>query len=205
MLFVIYYYIIAAIFRIFCRIKVTGAENVPEGRAIICGNHTSMLDPLFIAVAMYRKGRHKSKFMAKAELSRIPVLSAIIRPLIGFVNRGKSVMKAIKKTIGILNNDEKIIIFPEGRRVEVGEDAQAKTGVAMMALKTSSPFVPVYVTEGRKNLLRFPKITVAFGKPYMPAKEAGIPTTEAYRRIVNDLMGKIRALKDEKEAVKEGL
>jgi len=197
MLFVIYYYIVAAAFRIFCRVKVTGVENIPKGRAIICGNHTSMMDPLFVAVAMYGKGRHIPKFMAKIELSRVPVLAALIRPLVVFVDRGKSDLKAIKDTIKILNNDEKIIIFPEGRRVEVGEDAQAKTGVAMMSLKTSSPIVPVFITEGKKNLFRFPKITVAFGKSYVPSKKAGLSTTESYRRIVDDLMNRIRALRDE--------
>jgi 1-acyl-sn-glycerol-3-phosphate acyltransferase len=195
MLFRIYYYIVATFLKIFCRIRVFGAENIPVGRAIICGNHTSMMDPLLVAIAMYDKGRHTSKFMAKMELSRIPVLSALLKPLIIFVDRGKSDMKAIKDTIGILKNDEKIIIFPEGRRVEVGENARAKTGVAMMSLKTESPLVPVYITEGKKHLLRFPRIDVIFGKSYVPVKEKGLSSSAAYQRIVDDLMDRIRSLK----------
>ncbi|MGI6576682.1 MAG: lysophospholipid acyltransferase family protein [Eubacteriales bacterium] len=199
MLFNIYFFIVSFILRIFCRIKITGAEYLPDGNAIVCGNHTSMLDPIVIAVAMYRKRRFQAKFMAKIELSRVPVLSWLIKPLIIFVDRGNSDRKAIKDTIDLLRKGEKILIFPEGRRVDVGEDSKAKTGVAMMSIKSGAPLVPVYLTEGRKNLLRFPKLEVSFGKPYYPKKEEGLSTSASYRKIADDLMERIRLLKGEVE------
>lgn len=197
MLFVIYFYIVSFIIGIFCRIKVTGAEYLPDGSAIICGNHTSLLDPIVIALAMYRERRQKSKFMAKIELSRVPVLSWLIKPFVIFVDRGNSDRKAIKDTIDLLRKGEKIIIFPEGTRVNAGEDSKAKTGVALISIKSEAPLVPVYLTEGKKNLFRFPKLTVSFGKPYLPQKEEGLSTSESYRKIADDLMGRIRALKGE--------
>lgn len=195
MLFVIYYHILNVICGIFCRTRIRGTEHLPEGRAIICGNHTSMMDPLFVAMAMYKRRRHIPKFMAKIELSRIPVLSAMLAPLLVFVDRGKADLGAIKNTIKILKDGKKIIIFPEGRRVNAGEDAQAKTGVAMMALKAEAPIVPVWISEGKKNLFRFPKVDIVFGESYLPVKREDLSTSEAYREIVDDLMERIRILK----------
>ena len=197
MLYTIYFYILSLIMRIFCRIKVTGTENLPSGSAIICSNHTSLLDPVVIAVTMYRKRKQKMRFMAKKELSRVPVLAQLIKPLVIFVDRGNSDRKAIRDTIELLRKGEKVLVFPEGRRVDVGESAQAKTGVALMSIKSEAPLLPIYLTEGKKNLLRFPKLTVSFGKPYHPRKEEGSSTSEAYRKIADDLMERIRSLKGE--------
>ena len=193
----LYFYIVSVFFRIFCRIKVTGAENIPEGSAIICSNHTSMLDPLVLAIAMFRKRRFMTRFMAKAELSRIPVLSFLIKPLVVFVDRGKSDRAAIIDTINLLRNGKRIIIFPEGTRVNPNELSRAQTGVALMAVKSGAPIVPAYLTAGKKNLLRFPKLRVVFGEAYHAEKEEGLSTSRAYRKIADDLMERIFSLKDD--------
>jgi len=197
MLYTLYFYIVSGFLRIFCRIKITGAENIPEGSAIICSNHTSLLDPVVLAVAMFRKRRLMTKFMAKAELSRIPFLSAIIRPLVIFVARGKSDRAAIRDTIEALRNGQRVIIFPEGTRVNSIEESRAHTGVAMMSIKSAAPIVPGYLTAGKKNLLRFPKLSVNFGEAYYPEKDENLPTARAYRKIADDLMERIFMLKDE--------
>lgn len=195
MVYFLYYCIFNPILCIFSRSKVRGSERIPKGRAVLCGNHTSMMDPVYIALALYRYGRHTPKIMAKIELSRVPVVSWLVKPIVVFVDRGKADLKAIKTIIQILKNDKQVVIFPEGTRVDVGEDSQAKTGVAMMAMKGEAPIVPFYITEGRKNLFRFPKVEIIFGEAYMPVKEEGLSTSESYRKIVDDLMERIRALK----------
>ena len=45
------YMVFAPVFRLFYRIKVTGVENIPVGACVVCANHTSMLDPIFAAIA----------------------------------------------------------------------------------------------------------------------------------------------------------
>ena len=186
MLYTIYFYILSLIMRIFCRIKVTGAENLPGGSAIICSNHTSLLDPVVIAVAMYRKRRQMMKFMAKKELSRVPVLAWLIKPLVIFVDRGNSDLKAIRDTIELLRKGDKVLVFPEGRRVDVGESAQAnRSGTDVDQI--GGPAAAGLSHRGEEEPPRFPKLTVSFGKPYHPQR--GRPVhSESYRKIADDLM-----------------
>ncbi|MBU4477798.1 MAG: 1-acyl-sn-glycerol-3-phosphate acyltransferase, partial [Candidatus Omnitrophica bacterium] len=51
-----------------------------------------------------------------------------------------------KSTLAVLDNEEEVLIFPEGRcEIKPGNMLPAHTGVAVFALKTGAPVVPVYV------------------------------------------------------------
>ena len=52
------------IFNLFYPLKIIGKENIPEGKAILCSNHFSLLDCGFVATA-YSKD---IKFLAKKEI-----------------------------------------------------------------------------------------------------------------------------------------
>ncbi|MDR1116753.1 MAG: 1-acyl-sn-glycerol-3-phosphate acyltransferase [Oscillospiraceae bacterium] len=186
-----YIIFIAWIFRITFRIKSAGSGNIPDGRCILCANHTSMLDPVMMILAMKRKAYENTKVMAKIELSRVPALGFLIKPFTVFIDRGRSDMGAIKKTIEGLENGDKFIIFPEGTRVDNADGSQAKTGVALMAVKSGAPIVPVYITSCRKPMFSFKRVDVIFGEPYYPVKDKSLSTSEAYRRIADEMMGKI--------------
>ena len=61
--------IVRLVFLVLCGLDVSGLENVPQqGGAIIAGTHTTMLDPVAIAIAIKRP----LHFMGKAELFQIP-------------------------------------------------------------------------------------------------------------------------------------
>ena len=194
-LYKFYYALLWIWFGIFYRIHVKGRENVTDGPCIICGNHTSMADPLIVALKMKNKtGYHYTKFMAKAELGKIGILRKIAGHLVVFVNRGKSDLNAIKQTIEHLKEGGNIIIFPEGRRVDAGEDSEAKTGVIMMALRSNAKLLPVYISEKRKPPVIFGRVDVVFGEPYTVERDRSVSTSEAYRKAVDDLMERIRLL-----------
>lgn len=192
-----YYALLWIWFHIFYRIRFHNRENVPQGGCIVCGNHTSMADPLMVAVGMKNShGYNFTKFMAKKELETAAggIVSKLAKKLIIFIDRGKSDINAIKNTITHLKDGGNIIIFPEGRRVDAGEDAEAKTGVMMMAMKSGAQILPVYITEKRKPPVIFGRVDVVFGEPYTPQKTQGVTTGEAYRIAVDDLMGRIHRL-----------
>ena len=171
--------------------KVIGLENIPEGACLVCGNHTRYSDPIFIILSMDR--RDHPYIMGKAELLKVPVLGWLLKRL-GLipVDRGKSDVKAIKESMRVLKEGKKLLIFPEGTRVKEGEDADAKTGAAMLAVRTGVPIVPAYVPA---RLGWFRRTPVIFGQAYTPALPEGQkPTAEDYRRIADDLMGRIKAL-----------
>lgn len=184
------YPVIWIFMRIFHPWNAVGVENIPEGAALICGNHSTLGDPLYVVCCM--GGRRQTHVMAKAEIMRWPVVGFLLKKagIIG-VNRGKSDMTAVKECLRVLKNGEKLLMFPEGTRVKDGESSEAHTGAAMFATRTGTPLVPVYISP-KKRIFR--KTTVVFGRPYHPEFEGRKPSADDYQRIADDLLVRVNAL-----------
>ena len=188
------YSVIYPIIWIFMRIihpwKAVGADKIPEGAAVICGNHTTLGDPLYVVCAM--GGKRQTHVMAKAEVMKWPVIGFLLKKagIIG-VNRGKSDMAAVKECLKVLRGGEKLLMFPEGTRVREGQVSEVQTGAAMLATRTGVPLVPVYIPAKKR---RFRKTTVVFGEPYYPEFEGRKPSASDYQRIADDLLDRVRAL-----------
>ena len=182
--------IIAKIYvALFYRVRFAGKPNIPKGAALICANHTSGADPVFIAAAF--KCGDKLSFMAKSELFHNKLFGWFLTKIGAYpIHRGESDMNAVKKSLSILKSGKKLLMFPEGRRVRGEDSSEVKNGVSMLALKTGAPILPVFVTAGRKAL--FCRLTVVFGEPYTVEKQKAGP--EVYRAIGEELMMKIHAL-----------
>lgn len=168
----------------------SGLDCLPEGGVLLCGNHTSMGDPIYVLAAIGHKPQ--IHVMAKDELMRVPVIGWLLKKvgMIG-IKRGKSDVGAIKECMKVLKNGEKLLLFPEGTRVKEGETGEAHTGAAMLATRTGVPILPVYISPKKRW---FRKTKVMFGQPYQPEYEGRRPTSEDYERIAEDLMARIRAL-----------
>lgn len=170
--------------------KAIGLEHVPKKNAVLCGNHTTLGDPVYVVCAL--GARRQSHVIAKEEIMRWPVVGWLLRKagIIG-IKRGKADVNAIKEGMRVLKNGEKLLLFPEGTRVRDGEQSQAHTGAAMFATRTNSPIVPIYI-QPKKRLFR--STAVIFGPPYYPSFEGRKPTPEDYQRIANEVMERIRTL-----------
>lgn len=180
-------------FNLFHPCKPIGRERVPEGPVIICPNHTRASDPFFVIFALGLGIR--PQVMAKAELMRIPVLGFLLKKAGVFaVDRGKSDIAAIKRAIKCLKSGDKLLLFPEGTRHKDGEMGEAKSGVAMLSLRTNTPILPVYIPAKKKWFARTP---VVFGEPYMPQAESRHGSAEEYEQIARDLMKRIAALEEQ--------
>ena len=176
--------------KIFHPWRAVGLENLPEGAALLCGNHTTAGDPLYVVCSLGR--RRQIHVMAKEEVMKWPVIGFILKKAGMFgVKRGKADVAALKEAIRVLKGGEKLLIFPEGTRVKEGEASEAHTGAAMFSTRPGAPLVPVYI-QPKKRIFR--RTTVVFGEPYHPEFEGRKPTSEDYRRLADDLMARIRAL-----------
>lgn len=172
--------------------KAIGRENIPKGAALLCPNHTGLSDPLLVTFAMGLS--IKPQVMAKAELMRIPVIGWLLSKAgIFAVDRGKSDVRAVKRAIKCLKDGGKLLIFPEGTRSRTGELGEAKTGVAMLAARTQSPIVPIYIPSEKKWFRRTP---VVFGEPFTPATAERRGSGGEYETIAKQLMIRIAALKE---------
>ncbi len=174
-----------ALFPIY-RMKVRGIEHLPRGAAVVCGNHTARIDAVLVVLALFRQGEHPA-LIAKAELFRNPVARWFFTYMGAFpVNRGKADLAAVKKSLAALKQGQKLIIFPEGTRVKEGV-GEAKSGAAMMAIRTNSPVVPVYITPGKKA---FRGCRVVFGPAFFlpkPEKADALAYKEGAEQIMKQI------------------
>lgn len=167
--------------------KVVGLENLPEGGALLCANHASGWDPVLIAVSLPNDSR--LSFMGKDSLFRIPLLGPIIRKLGAFpVKRGGNDLVAMKTAMKALTDGHRLLVFPEGTRVEHQGDADAKGGVTVMATRTGTPMVPIYC-GGKHKFLR--RTTIVFGEPYRPVIAGRRPTPEENHQAAEEILARI--------------
>lgn len=187
------YIVLLPIIHILFRLKVIGRDRIPSGSAVFCCNHSSNWDPLLIMIGAGYS--HQLYALAKAEISHWPVVSTILR-MAGmiFIERGKADIGAIKAAMKYLKSGRQILIFPEGTRVSQEDSASAKGGVSMLAVRTSSPIVPVYLDSEKKL---FHRTRVVFGEPYLPSIAGRRGTAEEYQAIADEAMRRIYTLRSE--------
>ena len=184
----IIYTIAAPIIHLLFPCRVVGLEDFPEEGALLCANHASGWDPIIIALNLPRDSR--LTVMAKDSLFRIPLLGFFLKKLGIFpVKRGGNDLTAMK----VLGGGNRLLVFPEGTRVEEQGEVEAKGGVTMMATRTGVPMVPIYC-GGKHKFLR--KTTIVFGKPYMPIIAGRRPTPDENRAIAQEILDRIYALSE---------
>lgn len=175
--------------RLFWRVRVTGAQNVPaHGPVIIACNHVSLVDPPVLGACCPRTIR----YMAKRQLFAVPLLGPLIRALGAFpVDREGSAAGAIKRSVEVLRAGEAIGIFPEGGRNPRGE-AQVRQGVALLASLSHAPVVPAAIV-GSGSALRCGSIEVVFGCP-MQLEAGRKATRDDLAKFTDAVMGEIDTL-----------
>lgn len=175
------------------RPKVSGKENIPKGGGyIICPNHISMFDVFVLLIPFSCQIR----YMGKEELFKNPLAALLLKALGGFaVRRGKGDMDAIDKACEVLNKGGVFGIFPEGTRSKDGKPTKAKTGAAMISMKTKAPLLPVSIRYSTGTAKPFCKTYINIGKPieYEEPVE-GETLRQELRRKTEKLMGEIITL-----------
>ncbi len=175
---------------IFYGFKKPDNSIVPENEGlIICANHPSLRDPIFIAEAFDRQ----LTFMAKKELFKFKPFGALIKSLGAFpVDRQNGDIAAVKTAIKLLRSDNALLIFPQGTRSQKSDNNPGKQGAVRLSILTGAKILPVGITE--KNHV-FKKAKVTFGEPidYSEYKKQHLEDAD-YDRLTKELMDKIYAL-----------
>jgi 1-acyl-sn-glycerol-3-phosphate acyltransferase len=174
------------LFRLFFRLRVIGAERVPEsGPAVVAANHVSILDGLILGVAVGSRRRRMVRFLAAAEVFRPQAVGWFLRRLGQIpIRRGQGDTGALDEAVATVRSGALVGIFPEGR-VNPDEGLtlpRGRSGIARLALGAGVPVVPVAVwgTQVRwprsgiafRRPLR-PALVVCFGEPELPSGDAG--------------------------------
>ena len=124
--------------------KILKKERLKKGKAVLTSNHYSNADPLIINIRFGARFR----FLAKSELFKSKFLAFFLRCLGAIpVNRERVAPSTFKEVLGVLKQDKKVFIFPEGTRNKEGTEQMndAKAGVITFASKGDAEIVPMVI------------------------------------------------------------
>ena len=129
-----------------CTLEVEGREHIPsQGNVCFVSNHVGLFD---ILLSLAYIGRPFG-FIAKKELSRIPLFNLWIPFLGGIYIDRKNIRKAIKTiNLGIekLQKGERMLIFPEGTRSRGQGLLPFKSGAIKLATNSLATIVPIAIS-----------------------------------------------------------
>ena len=147
--------------------RVVGLENLPPAedgrRLIVCCNHISVVDPVYLLVAQ----RQPVYFMAKAKLFQNRFTAWLLGTVMGAfpVDRGKGDMGAVNHALDLVRGGKILGIFPQGTCRRTRELGQPKSGAALIACRTQATVVPACLVTMDFHVRPFRRVTLAFGKP----------------------------------------
>lgn len=197
-----------AIFAIYFRWRVIGAENVPKtGGVILAANHVSYADPPLVGAGLDRD----INYLARQSLFRFPIIGRLLSSWNSVpVDRDGGGAKGLKIILNRLLGGAGIILFPEGTRSPDGKLQPAQPGIGLTVAKSDAPVVPVrvfgtYEAWGRNRKVPLPKrITVRYGEPMRfeklraEAKNCSRERLkEIYQQIADEIMAAIAGLSED--------
>ena len=167
--------------RAMSRIRIEGAiDKIPlEGPVIIAANHASNLDVVVLGAWLTPKLGRRIHWLGKKELFDWPVVGWLARNGgVHPVDRDAADVEAFRLASRILAEGNVLFVFPEGTRSADGALQSARDGVAVLALRSGAPIVPIGIAGSngvwpRGQTLPHPggRVTVRVGRPFRLADE----------------------------------
>src|SRR5690606_25542100 len=194
--------VLTPLFRAGWKFDIQGMENIPaEGGAILCPNHTSVLDSFFVPALLPRRVTYvgKAEYMDSWKTRKLfPALGMIPIDRTG----GDAAERALATAQRVLERGELFGIYPEGTRSRDGRLYRGKTGPARLALRAMVPIIPIGI-QGTRDVMppdaRFPKlrqpVTIRIGRPIDVSRYADRSSDHLLlRQITDEVMYEIRQL-----------
>jgi len=185
------------------RVRHYGLHHIPEtGGALICTNHVSVLDPVFVALGGAKRGR-PVRFLGLSELFESGLVGWAMRTTRQIpLRRGTGDWDAIRAVADVVRAGSLAGMSPEGRVTDGVEELPGQKGAARIALTAGRPVVPSGIwgsnTRWPKEGLRFgpphrPPVVLLFGQAVQPEGEARNPRD--VRALTERIMDEIRSLR----------
>jgi acyl-[acyl-carrier-protein]-phospholipid O-acyltransferase/long-chain-fatty-acid--[acyl-carrier-protein] ligase len=164
--------ILQIIFKAVYKVEIKGLENIEKAgsRAVIIGNHVSLLDPPLLAAFL----PGKPMFAVNTQVANW----WWVKPFLNLVDAfpiDPTNPYALKALIRKVEEDRHIVIFPEGRLTDTGSLMKIYDGPGMIADKADAMILPIRLDgvqhtkfarlKGKVPLMSFPKITITILEP----------------------------------------
>jgi len=197
-------WLIRRIFNLIAHIEASGYENLPEqGSFVIATNHLGMVD---VPIAFYALDRWDMFVMVADKWEKVGLFRWVGKYFnFIFIDRFNADIRALRKVISLMEENNILVIAPEGTRSRVGSLIEAKPGVSYLATKLNRPIVPVAITGtedkalfGSLKKLRRAQVTLtagpAFTLPPLPRENRD----QVLKQYTDEIMCRIAALLPEK-------
>jgi 1-acyl-sn-glycerol-3-phosphate acyltransferase len=126
----------------FFDLRVSGLERVPaDGACIVAANHHNYLDGVVLCAALPRR----ISFLVMPRVYHATRFHPILHRWAGHIplNLERPDPGAIRRALGVLERGGIVGIFPEGPFSVHGRLERGQPGVALLALRSGAPVVPV--------------------------------------------------------------
>lgn len=197
-------WLIRLLFNMIARVDVKGYENLPkEGSFVIATNHLGIVD---VPIAYYALDYWDMFVLIADKWQKVGLFRWVGKYFnFIFIDRYNSDIKALRRVISLMEQNNILVIAPEGTRSRTGALIEAKPGVSYLATKLNRPIVPVAITGtedkelfGSLKKLRRAHITVtagpAFTLPPLPRQNRD----ETLKQYTDEIMCRIAGLLPEK-------
>jgi len=151
------------------KVEIEGAENLAGlDSCVLVSNHQSFFD-IFAAIAFIPR---QVRFVAKKELLKIPIIGYTLKISEHIIIDRQAGGPTIRKALDVIALHRVIFVFAEGHRFSDNRVHEFNDGAAWLAIKTSTPCVPVafsgtaaFFPRGAKVVVPGGRMRMAFGKP----------------------------------------
>lgn len=163
--------------RLCYRMRVIGAENLPEhGGVIVVCNHVSYADTIPLSLACERR---RLRFTSFEGLFELPILGRGLRAFGSIPVSPTNARETIRRASDCAAAGEAVLLFPEGKLTLDGCPQEIKGGYELIARRANCPVVMVHLDglwgsifsfEGGRWFFKWPRtwrrdITVTFSRP----------------------------------------
>jgi 1-acyl-sn-glycerol-3-phosphate acyltransferase len=196
--------LIRLIFNLIAHVEVEGYENLPkDGGFVIATNHLGILD---VPIAFYALDRWDMFVMIGEKWQNVGLFRWVGKYFnFIFIDRFNPDIKTLRKVISLMEENNILVIAPEGTRSRTGSLIEAKPGASYLATKLNRPIVPVGITGtedqallGYLKKLRRGHIRVNAGPIFILPPLPREHRDEALKQYTDEIMCHIAALLPEK-------
>ena len=163
------------LYRYWLRVETSGVESIPGGRVLLIANHagnTFAYDAAMLSMALFLESEPPriARGMAEYYLPTLPFFNVAMQ-------RMGSVVGTPQNCVALLENDEAVMVFPEGQRgfikpyTEAYQLQEFGLGFMRMALQTGTQIVPVGIVgseEQSPGIARMESLARRIGAPALP-------------------------------------
>jgi 1-acyl-sn-glycerol-3-phosphate acyltransferase len=197
-------WLIRLLFNLIARVEVKGYENLPEeGSFVIATNHLGIVD---VPIAYYALDRWDMFVLIGEKWQNVGLFRWVGKYFnFIFIDRFNPDIKSLRKAISLMEENNILVIAPEGTRSRTGSLIEAKPGVSYLAARLNRPILPVALTGtedstlfGNLKKLRRTHITVTAGPTFILPPLPRENRDEALKQYTDEIMCRIAALLPEK-------